>query len=139
MKFYRSLLILGLIGLNVAADTAWETYQLLPAPENAMVVESIEYTSGTEGAKLGYLFRDLDLLRIQVVAGDKEAFRLTYRLTAQADGALLEYLYIILGRAIRTQPRMFLAEVSSLGLSDRTLESVLYFRGETFVDRYAAQ
>lgn len=138
MRTLRLLLTIGFVSTPSLAETDWERYVSLPSTVHAAAVSAITYTAGTEGASRGYLLSDLDVLRIQVVAGDKEAFRLAYRLAEQSDGALSEDFHIILGKAIRPQPRMFLLVTAELEPSDRELNYMLNNFGETFVDRLAA-
>ena len=124
---------------GAAGQTRWEEYLALPSPENASRVIGIEYSPGAIPAGYGYLATDLDVLRLQVVAGDAEAFRLTYRLRAQSDGGLLEELTAILAYAVRPQTELFLREMGSLGAKPSVLESVLMMPGLEYVDRPLAQ
>ena len=140
MRITPGLVFMVLVSATAAADqTKWEAYLALPSPENASRVAGIEYSPGAIPAGAGYLGTDLEILRLQVVAGDSEAFRLTYRLRAKADGGLLEGLTAILAQAIRPQAEMFLREMTSLGPSPSVLESVLMMSGLEYVDRPAAQ
>ena len=132
------MLMAAVVAGTGGAPTPWETYLALPSAENAAKVERIEYSSG-EPAPVGYRALDLQILRLQVVAGDIEAFRLAYRLRERSDAGLLEELTGILARAIRPQPDMFLEAVSSLRPSRAALESILMMPGLEYVDRPRAQ
>jgi len=131
-----AVVALALGRLCASTQTPWEAYLSLPTPENAAKVLRIAYSIGDEDE---YRPADLDLLRIQVLAGDVEAFRLTYRLLVQADGGLLEELANILGRSIRSEPALFLREVASLRPDEKILEFILSSPGLEYVDRPEAQ
>ena len=82
---------------------------------------------------------DLDVLRNQVLGGDSEAFRLTYRLLQKADGGLLEDLIVILSHTIRARPAFFLSELSALQPTSGTLKNILLMTGLEYVDQPEAQ
>ena len=124
---------------NAIAKTRWETYLSLPTPQNASMVTAIEYTPGVIPEKSGYWVPDLAILRNQVLDGDAEAFRLSYRLFEKADGGLAEDLAVILSYTIRAHPEFFLRELSALQPSDRNLESILLMLGTEYTDRLEAQ
>jgi hypothetical protein len=109
MKLVAILLLLA--STTVAAKTPWETYLDEPSGHNAARVEAITYSRLVEG---GYDADDLDILRLQVLAADPAAFRLTYRLYRGSDGGLSEELAAILASSIRPHPEFFLAEVEAL-------------------------
>ena len=79
------------------------------------------------------------VLRIQVFAGDADAFELTIRLLKRSDGALLEDLAQICGLSIRVRPRQFLSGVAAQELPKRLLETILNAAGEEYVDKPKAR
>jgi hypothetical protein len=119
--------------------TRWELYLAFPSPENAARVSEIAYSPGAIPEGYGYDDEDLAILQSQVLAGDREAFRLTYRLTRNASGALLEDLYDILAQSIRPQTTLFLREMAALAPPDSTLSDILLKPGLQYTDRPAAQ
>jgi hypothetical protein len=121
------------------AETLWEQYLALPTPENAKKVVSIEYTKGAIPDDYGYWAPDLLILQNQILGGDKESFRLAYRLRQNSDGGLLEDLTAILGRSIRPKPNMFLSEMLMLNPDSRALRSILRMPGLEYVDRRQAK
>jgi len=121
------------------AETPWEAYLAFPTPENASRVNRIEYTPGAISEKYGYWALDLGILRNQVLGGDREAFRLAYRLRQNADGGLLEELTMVLSRVIRTRPDFFLEEMSTLRPDRTALEVILLMPGLEYVDRLEAR
>ena len=80
------------LGLSSAAygQTAWENYIRLPSPENAEAVMRIDYTQGAIPERDTYRFEHILVLETQIAAGDAAAWRIAYRLRANADGALYE-------------------------------------------------
>ena len=129
-----ALVLLSCLISNPAhADTPWERYYRLPSAENAAQVSKLSYSSGTIPAGWGYDARHLDVLSVQVVAGDAEALRLALRFLPQADGGLLEDLEELIGRSIRPHPELFLAEVARSTASG-TLESILRMAGLVYTD-----
>jgi len=124
---------------SVDAQTSWEIYLNLPNPENAIKVTSIEYSENAIPELYGYLATDLDILKIQVLSGDKEAFLLTYRLRNSADGGLREDLTAILASSIRSQTKVFLTEIKALNPSEKDLRTILKMSGLEYVDRLEAQ
>jgi hypothetical protein len=123
----------------VNAKTTWEAYLNLPNQENARKVVSIEYSEGAIPKDYGYWAPDLKILKVQVLAGDGEAFQLTYRLMRSSDGGLLEELISILASSIRPQPELFLEQMKSLNPSERVLAGILNMSGLEYVDRKYAQ
>jgi hypothetical protein len=93
------------------ATTPWENYLAEPTPSNAAKVEAIGYSNPVRG---DYDATDLEILRVQVVAADQAAFRLTYRLYEQSEGGLAEDLGAILADSIRPNPGFFLRQVAAL-------------------------
>jgi len=57
-------------------------------------------------------------MKNQVHAGDREAFQLTYKLLVVSDGGLREELIAILASSVRSQPEMFLTEISLIQPND---------------------
>jgi|SRR5208283_2074934 len=131
-------LALPTVGIALG-ETLWEAYLSFPTPRNASVVSRIEYTTGAIPEGYGYLKPDLDILRNQVLAGDSEAFRLTYRLLQKADGALAEDLTVILSDTIRARPEFFLKELSALRPNTDSLEGILLMSGTEYTDRPEAE
>jgi hypothetical protein len=125
---YITFIILILAG-PVFAETPWEAYLALPTPENASKVVGIEYTPGAIPENYGYWAPDLDILRNQVIGGDKESFKLTYRIIKKSDGGLLEDLIVILSHTIRARPEFFLREMSELNPEHSLLGSILLMPG----------
>jgi hypothetical protein len=140
MKELISIIFLGLISTSPAfAKTPWEGYLELPTPENASEVMKIEYTPGSIPESYGYWAPDLNILRNQVMGGDKESFRLTLRLIQESDGWLPEDLIVILDHTIRARPEFFLREMSELNPDRNVLKSILLMQGLEYVDRRDAQ
>ncbi|MEM1438279.1 MAG: hypothetical protein AAF680_00240 [Pseudomonadota bacterium] len=115
--------------------TPWETYVGEPSPANARQVERISFSNADEDD----YWSGLLVLRIQVFAGDADAFKLTLRLLKQSDGALLEDLAQISGLSIRVQPRQFLVGVAAEELPKRLLETIRNAAGEEYVDKPKAR
>ena len=107
-------LIFALSTSVATAATPWESYLGEPSPTNAQRVTSISYTTPVQG---GYDANDLEILKLQVIAGDAQAFRLGYRLYKSSDGGLAEDLAAILVSGIRPNPRFFLQQVAALKVS----------------------
>jgi hypothetical protein len=139
MKISIIILIVLAATRLVFAETPWEVYLSLPTPENATRVTKIEYTPGTISNKYRYWAPDLNIMGNQILGGDREAFRLAYRLLQKADGGLLEELTIVLSRVIRVRPGVFLEEMSALRPNRATLKSILLMPGLEYVDRREAQ
>ena len=78
-------------------------------------------------------------LQSRVRAGDRIAMHRL--LDLPADGAVAEYVSIIMGQAIRSHPNAFLEEVAKnwRALCDACLESLLGNLGDDFVDRFPQQ
>jgi hypothetical protein len=136
------LLIAALTYLTIGtalAETPWETYLSLPTAGNASRVSAIKYSPGAIPSGYGYLASDLDILKIQVLAGDREAFRLTYRLILKSDGGPLGELIAILAHSIRPNPEFFLREMATLKPHPQGLKSILLMPGLEYVDRRNAQ
>jgi hypothetical protein len=141
MKKIRAPLILLVAASALAgpSPTKWEAYLAFPSPENAAQVSQIAYSPGAIPQGYGYDSEDLAILQTQVLAGDIEAFRLTYRLTRNASGALLEDLYDILAQSIRPQTTLFLREMARVGPPDTTLGDILLKPGLQYTDRPRAR
>jgi hypothetical protein len=138
-KFVYIFLLFTLLSSSVFAGTPWENYLSLPNSENATKVLNIEYTSGVIPENYGYWSPDLEILRTQVLAGDAEAIKLTYRLIQKSDGGLLEDLISILNSTIRVRPEFFLIEMSKINPSRDILKFILLKPGSEYVDRRDAQ
>lgn len=78
-------------------------------------------------------------LQAQVHAGDRIAMR--HLLDLSADGAVAEYVSVIMGQAIRNHPDAFLDEVAKnwRAQCESCLESLLGNLGDDFVDRFPEQ
>jgi hypothetical protein len=140
MKKYLFLIfILVIAGTEAIAKTPWESYLALPAPENASKVVVVEYTPGATPENHGYLESDLRILRNQVLGGDRESFRLAYRLIENSGGVLVEDLIVILSQTIRAHPEFFLKEMSELNPDRNTLKSILTMPGLEYTDRKYAK
>ena len=74
-----------------------------------------------------------------MVSADREAVRLALRLLPQSDGHTTETLCTMLGRLIRVDPSLFLAEVGAHSPVDDLLGCVVGNLGPAYVDRPAAQ
>lgn len=140
MKKHSFCILFLLITCTYAsAKTPWESYLTLPIPERASRVVEIEYTPGTIPENHEYWEPDLSILRNQVLACDRESFRLTYRLIQNSNGGLLEALTAILAHTIRAHPEFFLKEMSELNPDHVVLKSILMFPGLEYTDRNYAR
>ena len=88
------------------AQTDWERYMAQPTPANARVVLTIEYSADAPQP----LADHLAVLEKQVLAGEREAVRLAFRV-AQSEAVLLQFLYPMIGRLAQLRPRLFLEEL----------------------------
>jgi hypothetical protein len=124
---------------SCASATPWEEYVAFPSPENAARVDSISYSEQLAAERSGErITADLNVLAIQVFSGDRGAFRLTLRLLRSAKpGANLEHLSEIAGRYVRQDPKAYLEEVASSGMSARC--PGIGYVGLEYVDRNAAR
>lgn len=111
--------MLAFDGALAAPRTPWETYMAHPSPENAMAVQSIQYSDKLDSRRLGeQISADIQVLAVQVFSADREAFRLTLRLIRSSKpGANLEDLVEIAGRYLRQNPKAYLEDVATSGLS----------------------
>jgi hypothetical protein len=128
------VLLAVLISCNAAAATPWERYLDEPSPLNASRVRSISYSTPVQG---DYDSGDLDILKLQVLGGDPQAFRLAYRLYKLSDGGLAEELGEILASSIRPNPKFFLQQVAVLQVQCSTFG--VNVAGSEYVDRDKAQ
>lgn len=133
------ILLFLLSGPHASAQTAWESYLSLPAPEYASKVSEIAYTQNAPAGDGGHVASDLGILRNQVMAGDRESFRLAYRLMETSHGGLREELATILGHTIRVYPDLFLARMQELNPEEEVLESILLTPGTEYADRTYAK
>ena len=138
-KLTYTILLFALLCSSAFAGTPWGNYLSLPNSGNATKVLNIEYTPGTIPENYGYRSPDLAILRNQVLAGDKEAIKLTYRLIQKSDGGLLEDLIAILSSTIRARPEFFLIEMSKINPNQDILKFILLKPGLEYVDRRDAQ
>jgi hypothetical protein len=136
-----------LLSTGVSAQTPWERYLSRPTPEGAKQVLSASYRDSSS-ADPDRLFNDLELLAVQVAAGDREAVRLAFRLYSEADGAYAETLDILLGRIVRIHPTLFLEELQRQRAQvrpraprtfDGVVSGILGNLGKEYVDRTRAQ
>ncbi len=128
------------LAASASAQTPWEAYLALPSPANARRVERASYSDSA--AALGQLEQDLEVVAVQMQAGDRDAVRLAFRLLPGADGDFAETLEIMLGRLIRIHPALFLEEVrrqqQTLPRFDARLNGMLTNTGSPYVDREQA-
>lgn len=117
-------------------QTPWERYLSEPSPENAARVTALQYSESRSPSDRE---RDLSLLEVQVVSGDREAVRLALRLLPQSDGHVTETLCIMLGRLIRVDPRLLLTEVGEHLEVPDLLDAIVTNFGAAYIDRPAAQ
>jgi len=115
----------------VLASNDWENYLNLPTPENAASVISPPINEQIEGG--------LDILEIQILAGDLEALKLAFRLKkwVHLSAATSEGLSIIIGRTIRGFPQNFLTAIKSSPYFEYCMDVDVY--GFEYVDRINAQ
>ena len=133
----RCIVLLALalaLQTSAIAGTPWEQYLDRPSPQAASTVRQRSYTQGSGDASRGTA-DDLQILALQVYAGDKQALELTLRLSAQADGGDLEDLYAIAGHAIRGHPRTFLEAVVAAKVSAAALAIIVQMPGLEYSDR----
>ena len=129
------MLAAGLMSSLALAQTAWERYIEIPSPENADLVDRMEYSPDALSPRDTYRFEHVLLLETQISSGDPAAFRLAYRLRGNAaSAALFEDLNKALSRMIRPHPKVFLAEIQKLGTSSESLFDALLTTGEEYVD-----
>ena len=133
-----TLLFLALPAVALA-KTPWESYLTLPAPEYASKVTEIEYSPESDIAAGDHVTSDLKILRNQVMAGDRESFRLAYRLIETSDDGLLGELVTILGNTIRVAPEFFLTQMADLNPRENILQAILLSPGTEYTDRTYAQ
>jgi hypothetical protein len=139
MRTITTVTISILLATYSYAATPWEQYLALPTPANASKVSALGYSAGAIPPNYGYWAPDLDILKIQILGGDQESFRLAYRLIERADGGLLEELTAMLGQSIRPQPEMFLRQLGALKPDTKLLKSILLNTSEEYVDRESAR
>ncbi|NQZ24683.1 MAG: hypothetical protein HRT53_21925 [Colwellia sp.] len=127
---YLALLTFFISNLVVASD-AWKNYLNLPTPENAALVI---LSPGSDQIEEG-----LDILEIQVFAGDLEAIKLAFRLKKwmNLSAAISEGLSVIVGRSIRSFPEKFLIAIKSSSYLKSCMDVDVY--GFEYVDRLNAQ
>lgn len=136
---HLSILILFIASASASAKTPWESYLTLPIPERASDVAVIEYSPETVHENDGDLERDLRILRDQVLACDRESFKLAYRLVENAGDVLRENLISILSLTVRTHPDFFLKEMSRLNPDQDVLKSILTASGPEYGHRSYAR
>jgi hypothetical protein len=81
---------------------------------------------------------DVSALESSARAGNREAIRALFSLHARSDGAVAEYIDIVLGGTIRMHPQVFLEELHLAGRKIR-LDSLLGNTGPDLVDRFQEQ
>jgi hypothetical protein len=119
------------------AGTTWEDFVARPAPEKAGVVQGIEYSSAGDLDRR--LDADLAILETQVLAGDREAVGLAFRLLGRSDGRPAEGLSVLLGRLARVHPALFLEALQANRAAVARLEALLGGLGAPYVDRQEAR
>lgn len=128
------LLLVTFLPTTALAATPWEQYLDFPTAQNAKQVHSLTYSKGA--ASFGnYNGLDLQILALQVYAGDREALRLALRLKGQSDGGLAEDLTAIVGHVIRAHPQLFLEEIKFAKASIAQLEDIVLNAGLEYSDR----
>lgn len=138
-KYIHTILVVLFISIPAFAETHWEEYLSHPTPDNAAKVVKIEYSPDAIPKNKGYWAPDLDILRNQVMGGDAEALKLTYRLIQKSDGGLSEALTVILSHTIRSRPEFFLKEMERLKPERLILKSIILMPGLEYVDRIDAR
>jgi hypothetical protein len=138
-KCLLSILFFFIAASHLSAKTPWESYLTLPIPERASTVDGIEYSPESSRETGEDLAHDLNILRDQVLACDREAFRLAYRLAGNAADGLRGDLNAILGQTIRTHPDFFLKEMSRLQPNQEALKSILMASGYGYTGRNYAR
>ena len=128
------LLLAVFLSCSASAATPWERYLDEPTPLNASRVRSISYSTPTQG---GYNSDDLEILRLQILGADPQAFRLAYRLYKLSDSGLAEELGAILASSIRPNPKFFLHQVAALKVRCSAFD--VNVAGPEYVDRFEAQ
>jgi len=118
------------------AQTRWEAYIARPTPERAALVEVISYSSSVDPET--QTDQDLPVLEVQVISCDSEAVRLAFRLLPKSDGDVAEQLCIMLGRVIRTKPKLFLESLKAAELDSGLLGGLVGNFGQEYVDREEA-
>ena len=136
---HLSILLLFIASASASAKTPWESYLTLPIPERASDVVEIEYSPEAVTENAGDRERDLRILRDQVLACDRESFKLAYRLVENAGDGLRENLISILSLTVRTHPEFFLKEMSKLNPDQDVLRSILTASGSEYNDRKYAR
>lgn len=134
-RIHLAMLLACSLSAPARAQTAWETYLEWPSPENATRVERADYSIAAQAERL---YDDLGLLERQILALDREAVRLAFRLHPTSDGHYAETLDIVLGLVIRLDPRTFLEELKS-SVRQVALDSLVGNLGWAYVDRSDAQ
>ncbi len=141
----RHRIAAGVFGLSLlcsvsaaATETYWERYLNYPSAENARKVTEMTSSRGSDADDVDG-DNEINLLRTQVVAGDRFAFRATLRLIMKSDGGRLEDLMGVLASAIRPKPQFFLEEVLLAKIHPGTLKGILRKTGQQYVDRREAQ
>ena len=130
-----SISLFFIASASASAKTPWESYLTLPIPERASNVVEIEYSPEAVPENDGDWECDIKILRDQVLACDRESFRLAYRLIENTDSGLRENLISILSHTIRTHPEFFLKEMSKLNPDQDVLRSILTASGSEYMNR----
>ena len=127
---YLALVIL-LISVSTKASNSWENYLNLPTPQNASLVNSVTNSSKIES--------ELDILEIQIIAGDLQAINLALRISEwfKQSAAVSERLSVIIGRSIRSFPKKYLTALNLSANSNQCLD--INSNGLEYVDRIQAQ
>jgi hypothetical protein len=106
-----------------AVERSWVEYLEYPSSENARKVYILLPNSGhvrytddkVENGALEVLADPLGLevLKRQILSGDRNAVKVAFRLCTLADGAFAEQLDWILASLVRVNPHLFLEELQS--------------------------
>jgi hypothetical protein len=81
---------------------------------------------------------DVSALKSSALAGNREAIRSLFNLYPRSDGAVSEYIDIVLGGTIREYPQVFLEELCRANSNIR-LDALLGNTGPDLVDRFEEQ
>jgi hypothetical protein len=81
---------------------------------------------------------DVSALKSSALAGDRKAIRSLFNLYPRSDGAVSEYIDIVLGGTIRNHPQVFLEELNRASRKIR-LDALLGNTGPDLVDRFEEQ
>jgi|GEM_PF-2007473 len=139
LPFAAMIFVVMIVWITTSAQAAtpWEDYLDCPTPARASRVKVMTYTPGSDSQ--GLSDDEVQILQNQVLARDREAFRLAVRLYRAADGGDAEDLGALLGRTARSQPEFFLRELAAAHIRCSDLSWALNATGLEYVDRPEAK